>query len=84
MRLYRNLPKNKPLRIELDHSTYLTLHCAARSLRKPKEDFVRDGIVKAVREAQYEQIRLAYEKQPDSEKEASDWNSAEEFQSDPA
>jgi len=40
--------------------------------------------VKAVREAQYEQIRLAYEKQPDSEKEASDWNSAEEFQSDPA
>jgi hypothetical protein len=40
--------------------------------------------VKAVREVEYEQILLAYEKQPDSEAEASDWNGAGEFQSDPS
>jgi uncharacterized protein (DUF1778 family) len=68
----------------VDDSTYLALRRAARSLRKTKEDFVCDAVVKAVREVEYEQIRLAYQKQPDSEAEADDWNSAEEFQSDPA
>jgi hypothetical protein len=68
----------------VDDSTYLALRRAARSLRKTKEDFVWDAVVKAVREVEYEQIRLAYQKQPDSEAEADDWNSAEEFQSDPA
>jgi hypothetical protein len=72
------------VRIELHDSTYLTLRRAARNVGKTKEGFVRDAIVKAVREAEYEQIRSAYEKQPDSEAEAGDWNSAEEFQSDPA
>jgi len=45
VRLYRNLPKKKPLRIETG---------------------------------------LAYDKQPDSKTEASDWNSVDRFQSDPA
>jgi hypothetical protein len=80
VQLYQKLRRKKQLRVGLDDSTYLALRRAAKSAQTPKEEFVRDAIVKAVREVEYEQIRLAYLKQPDSEADAGDWES----ESDPA
>jgi uncharacterized protein (DUF1778 family) len=84
VQLYRNLSKNKRLSIKLDDRTYDALRRAAGSARKTLALFVRDAVARALRETEYERIRLAYEKQPDSEADADEWLTAEEFRSDPA
>jgi hypothetical protein len=43
--------------------------------------FVQSAICKAFREAEEERTRRAYAEQPDSEAEADDWSSAEEWKS---
>ncbi|HKW99705.1 MAG TPA: ribbon-helix-helix protein, CopG family [Bryobacteraceae bacterium] len=70
----------KPILIKLDEPTYKSLNHIAPAARRKRAQFIRDAIRKAVREAQYEQIRRAYKKQPDSEAGADDWSTAEEFQ----
>ena len=44
--LYRKLRRKKQLRIGLDDSTYLALRRAAKRAHTPKEEFVRDAIVR--------------------------------------
>jgi len=46
---------------------------------KRRAQFIRETIRKAVREAEYARIRKAYEAQPDSEAEADDWSTTEEY-----
>lgn len=47
--------------------------------RKRRAQFLRETIRKAVREAEYARIRKAYEAQPDSEDEADDWSTTDEY-----
>ena len=42
-------------------------------------EFVRQVILRAVRQAEYRAMRDAYRKQPDSARDADDWSTPEEF-----
>ena len=69
----------KSILIELDEATYKALNHIAPAAKRLRAQFVRDALRKAIRHAEYEQIRKAYLKQPDSESEADDWSTAEEY-----
>lgn len=68
----------KSVLIDLDESTYAALNHIAPDKRL-RAQFIKDAIRKAVREIEYERIRQAYLAQPDSEAEADDWSTAEEY-----
>ena len=68
----------KSVLIDLDESTYVALNHIAPANRQ-RIQFIRDAIRKAVREIEYERIRQAYLAQPDSEAEADDWSTVEEY-----
>ena len=53
----------------------------APAVQRQRAEFVRRALRKAIREAEEERTRLAYLRQPDSEAEADDWSSAEEWKS---
>jgi hypothetical protein len=66
----------KSVLIHLDESICAALRHITPT--KPlREQFIRDAMRKAVREAECERIRKAYLAQPDSEAEADDWSAAE-------
>jgi predicted transcriptional regulator len=69
----------KSVLIELDEPTYRALNHVAPAAKRVRAQFIRDAIRKAIREAEYERIRLAYQAYPDSEAEADDWSTAEEY-----
>lgn len=69
----------KSVLIELDDPTYLALNHIAPAAKRLRTQFIREAIRKAVREAEYERIRQAYLAQPDSEAEADDWSTAEDY-----
>ncbi len=69
----------KPLLVHLDEDTYRALAEIMPPSTRKRAQFIRDAIRKAVREAEYERIREAYSRQPDSEAEADDWSSAGEW-----
>ena len=67
--------------IQLDEVTYRALNRVAPAVQRQRAEFVRRALRKAIREAEEERTRLAYLRQPDSEAEADDWSSAEEWKS---
>jgi predicted transcriptional regulator len=69
----------KSVLIELDDPTYAALNHIAPVAKRLRAQFIREAIRKAVREAEYERIRQAYLAQPDSEAEADDWSTAEDY-----
>ena len=69
----------KSVLIELDDSTYVALNHIAPTAKRLRAQFIREAIRKAIREAEYERMRQAYLAQPDSEAEADDWSTAEEY-----
>jgi metal-responsive CopG/Arc/MetJ family transcriptional regulator len=69
----------KSLLVQLDESTYRALNRVAPSAKRKRAEFVRTAIRKAIRETEEEHTRLAYLERPDSESEADDWSSAEEW-----
>lgn len=71
----------KSILVQLDESTYRALNQVAPAAKRRQSQFIREAIRKAVREAEYARVRMAYEARPDSESEADDWSSAEEYQS---
>ena len=68
----------KSVLIDLDESTYAALNHIAPD-KRIRAQFIREAIGKAIREVEYERIRQAYLAQPDSEAEADDWSTAEDF-----
>ena len=66
--------------VQLDEQTCRALSRLAPPASRRRAQFIRDAIRRAVREAEYRQIREAYAARPDSESEADDWANAEEFQ----
>jgi predicted transcriptional regulator len=69
----------KSILVELDESTYAALNHIAPAAKRLRAQFIREAVRKAIREAEYERIRQAYLAQPDSEAEADDWSTAEEY-----
>jgi len=69
----------KSFLVQLDEPTYRALNRLAPPRQRRRSRFIRDAIRRAIREAEYAAIRAAYEAQPDSEAEADDWSTAEEF-----
>ena len=65
--------------IDLDEPTYKALNQIAPAAKRQRAQFIRNAIRKAILEAEYERIRAAYVRQPDSEAEADDWSTAEEY-----
>jgi predicted transcriptional regulator len=65
------------LLIRLDDSTYQALNAVAE--RRRRAEFVRNAIVRAIRDTEEARTRRAYELQPDSESEADDWSNCEEY-----
>ncbi len=71
----------KSLLVQLDDSTYQALNQIAPAAKRRQSQFIRQAIRKAVRAAEYAAIRAAYLARPDSEAEADDWSSPEEYKS---
>ncbi|PYT29219.1 MAG: hypothetical protein DMG57_12470 [Acidobacteria bacterium] len=69
----------KSVLIDLDEPTYKALNQIAPAAKRQRAQFIRNAIRKAILEAEYERIRAAYVRQPDSEAEADDWSTAEEY-----
>ena len=69
----------KSIRIELDEATYKALIQIAPTAKRLRAQFIRDALREAIRRAEYVEIRRAYVAQPDSESEADDWSTAEEY-----
>ena len=69
----------KSFLIQLDDQTLEALNRVAEPGKRKRSEFVRHAIRKAIRQAEYDSIREAYRKQPDSAAEADDWSTAEEF-----
>ena len=69
----------KSLLVQLDEPTYRALNRIAPAAKRMRAEFVRAAIRKAILESEEERTRLAYLKRPDSEAEADDWSSAEEW-----
>lgn len=70
----------KPLLIQLDEQTLVALNRVAAPNKRKRSEFIRQAIRKAIRVAEFNAIREAYSKQPDSASEADDWSTAEDYQ----
>ncbi|HTC89758.1 MAG TPA: hypothetical protein VK686_15735 [Bryobacteraceae bacterium] len=71
----------KSLLVQLDEPTYRALNRVAPAAKRQRAEFVRSAIRKAIRETEEERTRRAYLELPDSEAEADDWSTAEEWKS---
>ncbi len=71
----------KSLLVQLDEPTYRALNRIAPAAKRQRAEFVRSAIRKAIQETEEERTRRAYLEQPDSEAEADDWSSAEQWKS---
>jgi metal-responsive CopG/Arc/MetJ family transcriptional regulator len=69
----------KQLLIQLDEQTLTELNRVAAPGKRQRSEFVRQAIRKAIREAEYDAMREAYRKQPDSTGDADDWSTAEAY-----
>ncbi len=65
--------------IQLDDSTLKSLDKIAPAAKRQRAEFIRQAVKDAIRKREYEQIREAYLKRPDSAADADDWSSAEEW-----
>ncbi len=69
----------KSILIQLDDQTYHLLDRVAPAAKRQRAQFIRKALLKAAMEAEEAKTRAAYKAQPDSEREADDWSTAEEF-----
>jgi predicted transcriptional regulator len=65
--------------IQLDDATLKSLNKIAPAAKRQRAEFIRQAVKDAIRKREYEQIREAYLRQPDSAADADDWSSAEEW-----
>lgn len=69
----------KSLLVQLDEPIYRAFNRIAPATKRKRAEFVRTAIRKAIRETEEERTRRAYMEQPDTETEADDWSSVEEW-----
>jgi predicted transcriptional regulator len=65
--------------IQLDDATLKSLNKIAPTAKRQRAEFIRQAVKEAIRRREYEQIREAYLRQPDSCSDADDWSNAEEW-----
>ena len=65
--------------IRIDESTLRSLNKIAPAAKRQRAEFIRRAVKEAIRRQEYELIREAYLRQPDSAADADDWSSAEEW-----
>jgi hypothetical protein len=65
--------------IQLDEPTLQSLNKIAPVAKRQRAEFIRQAVKDAIRRREYEQIREAYIRQPDSAADADDWSSAGEW-----
>ena len=69
----------KSILIQLDYTSYRLLERVAPAAKRQRAPFIRKALLKALLEAEEDRTRAAYRAKPDSEQEADDWSTAEEF-----
>lgn len=69
----------KSILIQLDDQTYRLLDRVAPAAKRQRAQFIRQALHKAILETEEARTRAAYLAQPDSEAEADDWSTAEEY-----
>jgi metal-responsive CopG/Arc/MetJ family transcriptional regulator len=65
--------------IQLDEPLLRSLNKVAPAAKRQRADFIRRAVTEAIRKREYEAIREAYLRQPDSPDGADDWSNAEEW-----
>jgi metal-responsive CopG/Arc/MetJ family transcriptional regulator len=67
--------------IQLDEPLLRSLDKIAPAAKRQRAEFIRQAVRDAIRRHEYEQIRQAYLRQPDSADDADDWANAEVWSS---
>ncbi len=65
--------------IQLDEPLLRSLNKVAPAAKRQRAEFIRQAVKEAIRKREYESIREAYLRQPDSPADADDWANAEEW-----
>jgi hypothetical protein len=65
------------LLIQIDEPLWKALNRVAPATKRHRAEFIRQAVREAVRKREYEAIREAYLRQPDSPGDADDWSNAE-------
>lgn len=69
----------KSVLVQLDDATVRALDRIAPPRERRRSEFIRNALKRAIRQAEYNAMRKAYERLPDSETDADDWSNAEEY-----
>jgi metal-responsive CopG/Arc/MetJ family transcriptional regulator len=67
--------------IQLDEPLLRSLNKVAPAAKRQRAEFIRQALRDAVRKREYEAIREAYLRQPDSAEDADDWSNADHWKS---
>ena len=65
--------------IQVDEPLLRSLNKVAPAAKRQRAEFIRQAVRDAIRKREYEQIREAYVRQPDSGDDGDDWSNAEEW-----
>ena len=65
--------------IQLDESLLRSLNKVAPAAKRQRAEFIRQAVKDAIRKREYESIREAYLRQPDSAANADDWSNADKW-----
>jgi len=65
--------------IQLDEPLLRSLNKIAPAAKRQRAEFIRKAVKDALRKHEYEAIRQAYLRQPDSADDADDWSNAEKW-----
>ncbi len=67
----------KSILIQLDEPLLKSLNKVAPAAKRQRAEFIRQAVKEAIRKREFEAIREAYQRQPDSPGDADDWSNAE-------
>ena len=65
--------------LQLDEALLRSLNRVAPAARRQRAEFIRQAVREAIRKREYEAMREAYLRQPDSRGDTDDWSNAEEW-----
>jgi predicted transcriptional regulator len=63
--------------IQLDETLLRSLNKVAPAAKRQRAEFIRQAVRDAIRKREYDAIREAYSRQPDSAGDADDWSNAD-------
>ena len=73
------IPSNALYIVQLDEPLLRSLNKVAPAAKRQRAEFIRMAVKEAIRKREYEAIREAYLRHPDSPDDADDWSNAEEW-----